>query len=206
MAVQSNEIYRAACRLTGPGGQDIVNIHHFRTALESEMSDSSFCTNLCTGLKNMYSSLNAIQSNEYTVADIKIDQVAMVLGQETVTRNMGTYSWPSGYAPGSTDNPLPPQVAGLVKFSTQGVRTLAKKYIPALTVAAQDDTGMFTTTVTTALTAFAAALLNPVVFSEGYSVTAVTWAKRAAAWLPFISAVIDAAASTQRRRKAGVGA
>lgn len=204
MAVDG-EVFRAAARVIGPQGQDIVNVFHFKAFLATPMDDSAFALALRTAVKNVYATLNTAQANDYVPADIKVDCVAMVGGKETVVRSLGTSAWPSGYEPSVGGAPLAPQNAALVKFATLGVRTLAKKFIPGFTVSALDANGAPTAAVLAALADWADYVVNDIVFSTGNGVHAVVWGKRAAAWLDLLGAVVDAVWSTQRRRKVGYG-
>jgi len=199
------EVFRVAARVTGPQGQDIVNVHHFRAFLATPMDDVGFALRLRTALKNIYATLNNVQADDYVPADIKVDCVEMQSGKEVVVRSLGASPWPSGYTPAAGGAPLAPQNAALIKFATLGVRTLAKKFVPGFTVSGLDANGVPTADVMAALVAWADYLVNDVMFSPGNGVRAVVWGKRAQTWLDLIGAVVDAIWSTQRRRKVGYG-
>lgn len=201
----NGEIFRIVPRLYGPEGQDAVNVWHFRADFGTAMPDSVFANAVCDALKNCYSTLNDVLSTQWTPADIKIDCVTMVGGVETVVRALGTYAWPSGFDPADAHVTCPPQVAALVKFATAGVRTLGRKFLPAMSVYYIANPGVLNSTALAAIVSWADDLVSGFSLGTGLSLYPVVWGKRAGAWLQLLSAVADAALSTQRRRKAGVG-
>jgi len=199
------EIFRVACRVTSSAAQDLVNVWHIRAELVEAMTDELFAGGVCTSIKNKYSTADDSQANDIDPVDIRIDCVEMVAGHETIVRHLGVFPWPEGYAPSGAFDPLPWQVAALFKFTTSGVRTLARKFWPGLTVDTLNASGNIDTATLADLVDMAAYFLGMSMLDTYNGFRFVVWGKRAAAWLPFISATVDAVLSTQRRRKINVG-
>lgn len=205
MAIANGDILRVAMRWQNDSGNDFVNVWHVQVTDRGSQSEDAFLDDLMMAIWAPYTHINTHMPNDYLVQDFKIDRVAWQSGKEVILETFGVRQPPTGLGGAAAEgNELPWYVAPLLKFRTGAVKSVAKKFLFGFREDAQED-GRLGSGVLADLATMAAAYLAPLVLTNGGTVRAVIYARRAAAWKPFIAAIADNVLAVQRRRKQGVG-
>lgn len=204
MTVSNGDIVRLVASAYGPDNQVLENVWFFKLDLDSDMSDPSFIANADIQIKNIYSTMNAYFSNQVTPRTLKWDKVAFTGGKIVSTAPIGESTWPSGFSPADTSDPLPAGVAPLVKYTTSAVKTLGRKFLWAIGEANWNGDIISANLITAATNAFGA-MLNNIVMAAGKNLQMVVHSKRANDWVFPQAMIIPTVPAYQRRRRPGRG-
>lgn len=209
MAIQVDDIIRAAMRWKDRSGSDVVNVHFFKVSARGDMTDAE----LLQGIVNNFTAIlyddgmTAYFDNQSSFADVKFDLVEFQFGKIVTVESLGTYG-PTGSLPGgSSSEPLPPGAALVLLFRTVGVKCLGRKFIGLLTEASGAYGAFVAGLVTAALTYGAEFLSAWTITGSAVNaiLTPVIHSKRSNAWLGLVSTLVSTYAGYQRRRRQRVG-
>lgn len=149
----------------------------------------------------MYAELNDFMHEDLTGSHVTVYEYDSV---DDDWDEVGEISW--NYHPGGVGDPLPRGIAYLVNAKSLDPDLSGKKYIPG-TMEARLDDGLWSSTLLTALAAFAVEWLTGFVgFTTSATWTPVIWSVlREVAYPTTGTAIIPAIPAYQRRRKMNVG-
>lgn len=196
MPVALNEILRVTAKMSW-GLQDIQNTYHIRVDSASADSDATILGYIATELDNDYTNFAAALHTGLSFDTISCYNL-------TAERFMGEVAWPVLTAGTEGNDPLPAQVAPLVRFATAVLGSQGRKFLGVITTASLDADGTITSSLSNGMTLYAAALLNGVgggAFSGSFGNYNSTL-DRFTVWT---TAFVNQYCCTQRRRRPGVG-
>jgi hypothetical protein len=177
----------------------VQNVYHIRLTATSTETDAAMLSDIADWLDDAYTYVYQAMTTAVTFDSINAYNL-------TAERFMGETTWPVLTAGTLTDTTsLPPQVAALVRFPTETLRSQGRKFLPPMGEAVSDGTDGWTTGTLTALASFASSILLGVLGVD-YSAYPGNWNEDLSRWAAWASSLVNAYAATQRRRRKGVGA
>jgi hypothetical protein len=199
MTVSPGDIVRLAVRMTGPQGQDIMNVYHVQHAGGVGVSDAAFLTAMETWIDTMYSRLNTVIEATQEPLDIKVDVVEFSGGLWQIVRNIATIGWGGIFNSSASGDNYAPGVACLVLLRTLVGKVLGRKFIGTLAEAVLQDNGEPIAAAITALTNYANDILTGFTVAAQDFVSGVPSSKLGI-FAEFVEAQVSKEAAYQRRR------
>lgn len=196
-----DDIFRVAARLKY-GNDDFVNVFHFK-ALDA-CTEAETVDGLLEAVEAFYTPIIGVLHVGMAFIDIKVDQVIWQVGKEVIVDNLGIWAWPTHTLGTASGDALPSGAAALITAFTQGVKTYGRKFLGRLTEGLCDSDGNVSAAMTSLGNA-SQAYIDDFTDSNAFDWQPVVHSLRSSAWLPFVSALVKAVISYQRRRKPGVG-
>lgn len=131
MAIQIGAVVRASVRMSGPIGQDIINVWHWKLAGPDPVDEADFLDGIDEFVQNMYGEIQLEVANTVSGVDIKCDVVQAIAGKWQIVQNIGTVPWSfSGSA--AADN-MPAGVCALGFLRTTIGKVFGRKFAPPFT-------------------------------------------------------------------------
>lgn len=177
----------------------VQNVYHVKMTATTTQTDSQILGDLADWMDDAYTYVYQAMTTALTFDSVN----AYNLTQE---RFMGEVAFPvltAGTLTASTS--LPPQVAPLVRFPTETLRSQGRKFLPAFGEVVSDGTSGWATGTLTALANFGVTILAGAVGVD-WGALPGNWSEAKARWAPWVTALVNTYAATQRRRRKGVGA
>jgi hypothetical protein len=196
MTVNSGDVLRVTAKMEALGGV-IQNVYYIQAQGTGDVSDEDTVEAIGNRLDAAYGELEAVLTSDLTFRTIEVFNI-------TQDVPVDEFQWPTLDAGGSATDPLPTQIAALVRFTNAAARSQGRKYIGGLTKAATDEDGLPTTAVLTVLGAFAAALLDPWLVGVGEFAFGA-WNKDKGRFAEFLSPILNTVWSALGRRRFGQG-
>lgn len=192
MASEVGDVLRAVARMSD-GAADVINVFHLLLDGSVVPDDAGILGSIADKLDTAYDVIDAILPDNLTFDSIDVYNITKDLF-------LGSVPWPSLTAGGATGGQVPPQVAPLIRFTTNVLRSQGRKFLPAIaTYQTKDDDGTLSATGLSILGGFASQLLSPITYSQGQALFGNYNAalERFAYWT---GAIVNDAFATQRRR------
>jgi len=204
MTVELGDIIRVSCRCDDINGNDLVNVFHLKVTEVVDGTPGLWAVAIVDYMEGAFSQLNNVQSEVVEPVDIKIDVVTWDGADETVVENIGTYTWGTPYVPGAAGDPLPPGVAGFVKFLTHLGKVYGRKFIGGM-LEAGNVSGYYNSGVVDALELFAGEIISGLTsLIAGEAVYGVL-SKKLGTFVEAIALDVPNVYAYQRRRRQGSG-
>lgn len=205
MTINNGDNLRISVRQSMPSGQDHVNVFHYHCDFTGTETNQDVADAAIYMLDGAYAQINGFVSDDMTPIDVKIDKVEFADEKLEIIENVGTYPFATTYyIPGSTGDPLPPGVAGLLKLLTTAGKTYGRKFLGALTEGNQTD-GTLGSTVLTAIGLMGAQLVSSILVSTGNYLLPGVMSYRDHDFRQFTDYEASDNLAYQRRRRAGTG-
>lgn len=196
MHVDQGDIVRVTARFE-IYEEDIQNVYHLQAGGSGLVVDAIFDAAVVDWLELVYNTLNTDISDE-------VDRLDIVIQNLTEGTPARFSQWDTYPTPTDTNTPLPLQCSALVTFPSDRVKSIGRKFVGGWTEADNDDPGIPTSGVLSALADFAAEVLT------GFTVVAQdlvpgNWDNNTSTFSIWLFATVAQFWATQRRRRAGVG-
>lgn len=197
MSVQVGDIVRIVAEMRLLTSEDIANIYHFKTVINTTADDLAFMTDVASRLDPVYQAINL-------VVTAGLDYVA--ISGQNITRNelMPTVGWPTLVAGADGGVLLPTQTSGFVFFRTLTPKVRASKFLAGFTESSNFAGGTIGAAAGTALANYAIALLAGLT-TANIDLDYGAYNAALARFTPVTSYIIPTRWRTQRRRRVGVG-
>jgi hypothetical protein len=190
----TDDVLRVTARLT-MYDEDFQNVYHIQAL--GATTDGDWDDACATWLDGAYNRFSAAYSDEIDRQDIVIQN----LTEGTPAR---FHDWDTYPTPSDTNPVLPLQVSALALFPSNRVRSIGRKYIGGWTESDNEEPGVPSSGVLTAMANYAADLLAG--FTVGiFTQTPGNYDYDGSNFWPWIFAQVATYWATQRRRRAGVG-
>jgi len=197
MTVQVGDVVRVTAKMA-VDNEAVQNVYHYQNAGPGALSDSDFIDAVGGRLDGVHGGLNSNISDQLDYTTIEFYNV-------TQSNALGEVSWPTQTSGGQTSsNLLPTQVAGLLTFSTGLSKSLGKKFLGGLTIAAGDFDGAPNAAIQAALATFGTNLLG-VLTKNGNTIKVGNYRVATATFIEWIAPIVEQIFATMRSRKIGVG-
>lgn len=193
------DIFQVAVEFDLPDGDLMYNVFDFIVGSGSP-TDAEILTALATLVTNAYTNLAAVVSDQVTVNDSKVNQLVWSVTEWIVQRYVGTILPTMTF--GNTGDTLPNQVSALTTFLTTVPRVVGKKYLPPFGEDRQDE-GFWDGSTLTGMLAFANAIRSGI--AAGSGTLAYIIRRKTGTYVVPYAHTAEGTASTQRKRKPGVG-
>ena len=139
MTINVGSVVRVSARMSGPVGQDIINVWHWRLEGPTAVDDLDFLDGIDEFVENMYGEIVLEIANTVSAVDLKCDVVAPSAGKWSIVQNIGTVPWTlTGGA--SADN-MPAGVCALGFLRTTIGKVFGRKFAPPFTETQWTGTG-----------------------------------------------------------------
>lgn len=195
--VNPNDKITVTAHLQTGVGNTINNVFTFRYEGIGTQADEASMQDLALKLEDFYSALNSHIVDNVAYVDISGFNV-------TQDRPMPTVNWPTLTAGGSTSDPLPDGVSGLMLLRTGIKRVLGRKFIGGL--AEGDNTaGVWESTLVAALAAAGAELIGSFLGGQTGALWLPGVIDKLGAFWSFIETFASNNPAYQRRRRPGRG-
>jgi len=191
------DILRVTAKMHFTAGSAVQNVYNLQFAQSSDPSQEAVADDIGEYLENAYSEVQGRMTNqlifdEYTVIDVDLDL------------DVGTSGWPSLTTGGDVGDPLPAQLAGLVKFKTNFGKHQGRKYLGVFTET--DNSGGYPTVgLQTDLADFGTAVAGLFYGSSGNGYIYKVYDQVTELGLDVSLIVVPGIWGSQRRRRFGVG-
>ena len=196
MAVTSGDNIRIIAKMSH-GGSDIQNVYHMQVTGTGFGTNEAFLSDVADFMDTLYSNIDQNMSDNITFDTIE----AYNLTQDEF---IGQTSWPVLVTGFSATGECPHQLAPLVLFNTDVLKSQGRKYLPPLVNTAIDDDGTIVDAVLTNITAFAADLTANLIESTWTGVFG-NHREVGDVFIEWTTAQIRDFFATQRRRYLGIG-
>lgn len=200
MAVSVGDILRIAVRMSGPDGQDIINVYHALVELLADGDNDNVLADWAALIQTIYNALAAAVSSDQDGRDISVLNL-------TNGEVLGTTAFPSGWQGTATGETLPATVSLYSLFRTGLSRRIGKKYWGITTEGVQADGAVTLSGAITALTNTIAMIITTktgATTTNEYHIGTYN-ESLAPQFVKFNEAVYRGNLRTQRRRYLGVG-
>lgn len=177
-------------------GQKLLNVFQFLAT--DDMSDSDATSDIATFLDDLYQNIDGFMDAALTFDQITLKNVTQAV-------DMGSTDWPTLTNGSNVGDLYPLGVAGLITLGTAKPGTRGRKFIPGLDASATVES-LFSSSLTTALTAFGAGMVGGFVGGTSGLIWAPGVLDKLGVFRPFTSSIVTNLPAYQRRRKQGVGA
>lgn len=200
MAVSLNDIIRVAVRMSGPDGQDIINVWHLLVSTLSGGDNDDVLADIATIVQTIYDHVKPAITGNQSDRDISAQNL-------NNSELLGTTSWDASWQGTATGDELPATVSPFSLFRTGLSRRLGKKYWGVTTEAVQTDGAITLSAAQTGLANAIAAVIGGFTGGTTSNVYVVgTYNENLTpAFVPFNEAVYRGNLRQQRRRYPGVG-
>lgn len=197
MAVSPGDVIRVVAKMA-QAGQEIQNVYELFHGGSSSVTEAALLSDIADWLNVAYGFIVGRQSTAHTYESIEAANV-------TQNTPVGEIAWPTRTAgTDASSNPVPLQIAGLIRFPSNYLGSQGRKFIAGLTENMIDGNGILTAATQTDLATMAASLLGGVTSgTESFTFGKDNPAK--SRYASFLSAIVNDVVATQRRRKQGVG-
>lgn len=182
------------CRFNGA---DIQNVFHVLLEGIGSATFTELITAVGDWLEYAYSELTPVQKNDFTYQDYEVENV-------TTSQASGSVPWPSLTTGELSDDGMPGQDCCLALLNTGFARHQGRKYTGGYTEANQTS-GYWTNTVTTAVASYVTRILTPQLVATGLSFYNGAYKKTPYAFRKFVTGAVTSLVASQRRRRPGVG-
>ena len=195
--IEAGDIVRVTAKLD-MSTDDIINVYHLKHAGSGDVTQAAFLAVVDNWLDTAYGIFDQYLSNA-------VDFVSIDCFNVTQDEPIGSVSWPTMTSGGdSTADAYAKQVAPLVRFPTATARSQGRKFLGGFTEAQIGGGGTLSATLQSALASFGAQILAGFTAS-GEDFIPGNWNQVLGRFAPWLSAVVNIVAATQRRRRIGVG-
>lgn len=210
MAVQVNagDVIRVAIKFSHPTASLIENVWHFVADGSGTADADDVLDAISTFLELFYTDIDAYLSEDLEWVEAAANIILWAIDKWINIGNLGTIDAPVTFVPAATGDPLPPANAALMRFITDTPKREGRKYLGGFTENDSNDDARWESTVMTALTTAAAAVLGfyEAVADSSISLGVCVPEMDAGSYNIPYAAIIRAAPGVQRRRKFAVGA
>lgn len=196
MTVNPDDILRVTARFE-MFEEDVQNVYHVQCGGTGDAADAVFDAAAVAWLELVYNELDDDISDEMD----RLDIVVQNLTEGTPARFLQWTTYPT---PADTNTPLPLQCSGLITFPSDVVKSIGRKFIGGWCESDNDDPGVPTSGVLSALADVAAEILLGFSFATQSAVPG-NWNNNTSTFARWMFATIAGFWATQRRRRAGVG-
>jgi len=177
--------------------QTYENVHHFKTIANASVDDTAFMVAIQTIIAPIYANAQNQQTDNLRYERIEGQNIT----QDVL---LPTTNWAGNPNGDSILDPLPPQVAANVFWSTLRPRTRCTTFIPAFAEGANNPSGQWTAGAITDLQAFGDEFLGDLSFG-GVTVRKGAYNQPLNRFTELVAAIVPVTSRTQRRRRVGVG-
>ncbi len=197
MTVNAGDVARITAEFTSQQSDDAQHVYHVQHVDGTDIGDQAFMDVVRDRLEVLYTDLEDDIAVTYT--PIQITGKLVIGGLQVLPDT----NWTGGLSFTNVIDPLPPQVAALIRAGTNISKVQGRKYIFGLTEEDQ-DAGSWTGTMITELAKYAANWIADFIvsgrtFRFGVVNTPPTLFRQ------FTNSVVNANSRTQRRRTIGRG-
>lgn len=197
MTAQTNDIMRVAAKLTDINGDAVVNVFHVRLDSGGPVDDNDIMIEIGNYMEVIY-------TNIVSVLQVGMDFIDINFFNVTQDSPLGSMLWPNLTVGSGTGDPLPAQVAAMVRGTTGKSRNWARKFFGVFSESQNTDDGKISGTVQTALTNLLGDWLAGHT-EDSNTYVPVVWHAKDQLWRVITGGVVRNIWSTIRRRRHGRG-
>lgn len=196
MAPQVNDIIRVIAKMSFAGG-DVQNVWHVKLdTVPGTPTNPTLLGDLAAVMDDIYDFIDSSTADEITFDTIEAYNL-------TRDEYVGESAWPTLTVGGATSS-APPQLAPLLLFSTDTLKSQGRKFLPPTGTLTIESDGTLVSSYLSLMAAFAAEVLTPggwVAYGGDFG----NFREIGSVFIPYVASIVRDFFATQRRRYEGRG-